>query len=111
MGIASSDKQRFKPGSVNSTLTTHKQVREKIKKLKQDYNNMKDPNSRSRSDQRTSKWFDRLNSLLGHRPALLGMAERKDSITVLLEEATGEMVLVLSNNLKVNCIKEPYAAR
>lgn len=62
-----------------------KQRREKLKKLKQDYKKLKDHNNRSGSDRRTNKWYERLDALLGHRPAFSGAAVTKDSATALLE--------------------------
>ncbi|KAJ8389034.1 hypothetical protein AAFF_G00124310 [Aldrovandia affinis] len=56
---------------------TGRQCREKLKKLKQDYKKIKDHNNKSGSDRRTSKWFDRLDALLGHRPSS-GAARTKD---------------------------------
>ncbi|XP_056098526.1 zinc finger and SCAN domain-containing protein 29-like [Rhinichthys klamathensis goyatoka] len=64
---------------------TGKQCREKLKKLKQDYKKVKDHNNRSGSDRRTNKWFDRLDALLGHRPAFSGAAVTKDSAIAFLE--------------------------
>lgn len=51
----------------------------KLKKLKQDYQKIKDHNNRSGSEQQTSKWFFLL--LL----AFSGTAPTKDSSTELLE--------------------------
>lgn len=45
---------------------TGKQCRDKLKKLKQDYRRIKDYNNRNGSDQRTGKWFERLDAVLGH---------------------------------------------
>ncbi|XP_067284050.1 zinc finger and SCAN domain-containing protein 29-like [Pseudorasbora parva] len=64
---------------------TGKQCREKLKKLRQDYKKLKDHNNRSGSDRRTNKWYERLDALLGHRPAFSGAAVTKDSATALLE--------------------------
>ena len=66
-------------------IHTGKQCREKLKKLKQDYKKVKDHNNRSGSDRRTNKWFDRLDALLGHRPAFSGAAVTKDSAIAFLE--------------------------
>ncbi|XP_012986527.4 zinc finger and SCAN domain-containing protein 29-like [Esox lucius] len=67
-------------------IRTGKQCREKLKKLKQDYKKIKNHNNRSGSDRRSSKWFDRLDALLGHRPALSGAAATVDSATALVED-------------------------
>lgn len=56
--------------NINHTV---KQVREKLKKLKQDYKKVKDHNNRSGTEKR-SKWYDRLDALLGHKPAYSGSA-------------------------------------
>lgn len=65
---------------------TAKQCRDKIKKLKQDYKKIKDHNNKSGSDRKTSKWYDLLDAILGHRPAYAGNAAgTKDSATGLLE--------------------------
>uniref|UniRef100_A0A665U2B7 Myb/SANT-like DNA-binding domain-containing protein n=1 Tax=Echeneis naucrates TaxID=173247 RepID=A0A665U2B7_ECHNA len=45
---------------------TAEQCREKINKLKQDYKILKDHYNKSGSDR---KWYDALDSILGHRPA------------------------------------------
>lgn len=72
---------------------TTKQCREKIKKLKQDYKKIKDHNNHSGANQKTSKWFDSLDQILGHRPAYLGNAATKDSDAMLLESIVcGETV-------------------
>ncbi|KAL3060659.1 hypothetical protein OYC64_015088 [Pagothenia borchgrevinki] len=42
----------------------------KIKKLRQDYNKIKDYYNKSGNDRKTSKWYERLDVLLGHRPFL-----------------------------------------
>lgn len=60
-------------------------TRGKLKKLKQDYKKIKDHNNRSGSDWWTSKWFDRLDALLGHRPAFSDTAATIDLATALLE--------------------------
>ncbi|KAL3043530.1 hypothetical protein OYC64_003401 [Pagothenia borchgrevinki] len=40
--------------------------RDKIKKLKQDYKQIKDHNNKSGNGRKTHKWYDRLDALLGH---------------------------------------------
>ncbi|XP_028306025.1 zinc finger protein 160-like [Gouania willdenowi] len=56
-----------------------KQVREKLKKLKQDYKKIKDHNNKNGyHNHRTSKWFDRLDALLGHRPTYTGTSQTND---------------------------------
>ncbi len=64
---------------------TGKQCQEKLKKLKQDYKKMNGHINRSGSDWRTSKRFDHLDALLGHRSAFSGTVGMKDSATTLLE--------------------------
>lgn len=59
-----------------------KQVREKLKKLKQDYKKIKDHNNRSGSDRKSGKWFERLDAVLGHRSYFSSSLEAKD-ITLL----------------------------
>ncbi|XP_077376570.1 uncharacterized protein LOC144018206 [Festucalex cinctus] len=50
-----------------SIFHTQKQVREKLKKLKQDYKKLKDHNNRSGNDRKINKWYERLDVILGHR--------------------------------------------
>ncbi|XP_055015554.1 zinc finger protein with KRAB and SCAN domains 2 isoform X4 [Boleophthalmus pectinirostris] len=47
---------------------TPKQCREKVKKLKQDYKKIKDYNNLSGAEIKTGKWYDILDSILGHHP-------------------------------------------
>ncbi|XP_029902118.1 uncharacterized protein LOC115355452 isoform X4 [Myripristis murdjan] len=61
---------------------TPKQCREKLKKLKQDYRRIKDHNNRSGDDQRTGKWFEHLDAVLGHKT--------RDSDAVLMEAMAEE---------------------
>ncbi len=58
---------------------TAKQCHDKIKKLKQDYKRIKDHNNQSGADRKSSKWYQLLDSILGHRPAYSGSAGTKDS--------------------------------
>lgn len=51
-----------------------KQCREKIKKLKQDYKKIKDYNNQYSGEIKTSKWYEILDSILGHLPAYSGGA-------------------------------------
>ena len=53
-------------GIVHSAMA----YRLKIKKLRQDYKKIKDYNNKSGNDRKTSKWYERLDALLGHRPFL-----------------------------------------
>ncbi|XP_034006673.1 uncharacterized protein LOC117498584 [Trematomus bernacchii] len=69
-----------------------KSCRDKIKKLKQDFKKIKDHNNKSGNGRKTSKWYDRLNALLGHRPSFRGTAETIDSSTAAWEDAmVGEL--------------------
>ncbi|KAL3057837.1 hypothetical protein OYC64_008148 [Pagothenia borchgrevinki] len=69
-----------------------KSCRDKIKKLKQDFKKIKDHNNKSGNGRKTSKWYDRLNVLLGHRPSYLGTAHTIDSSTTRWEDAmAGEL--------------------
>ncbi|KAK7922029.1 hypothetical protein WMY93_008931 [Mugilogobius chulae] len=53
---------------------TPKQCREKVKKLKQDYKKIKDYNNQSGAEIKTGKWYDILDSILGHEPLYSGIA-------------------------------------
>jgi len=69
-----------------------KRCREKLKKLKQDYKRIKDHNNSTKgSEQRTNKWFDRLDALLGDRdrPTFSGAAAAKE-VTETDESVAGE---------------------
>ena len=46
-----------------------KQCKDKSKNIKQDYKKIKDHNSITGNGRQTSKFFDRLDCILGHRPA------------------------------------------
>ncbi|XP_033977250.1 uncharacterized protein LOC117475199 isoform X2 [Trematomus bernacchii] len=59
----------------------------KIKKLRQDYKKTKDWNNKSGNDRRTTKWFDRLDALLGSRPSFTGTASSLDSGSMASEAA------------------------
>ncbi|KAL3061055.1 hypothetical protein OYC64_009293 [Pagothenia borchgrevinki] len=59
----------------------------KIKKLRQDYKQIKDWNNKSDNDRKTSKWYDRLDALLSHRPSFSGTASSLDSGSMVLEAA------------------------
>ncbi|KAL3062181.1 hypothetical protein OYC64_010151 [Pagothenia borchgrevinki] len=59
----------------------------KIKKLRQDYNKIKDYYNKSGNDRKTSKWYERLDALLGHRPSFSGTASTFDSGTMVWEAA------------------------
>ncbi|KAI3368219.1 hypothetical protein L3Q82_007946 [Scortum barcoo] len=65
-------------------IHTGKQCRDKLKKLKQDYRRIKNHNVRNGSNCWTSKWFDRLDAVLGHRPAFSG-ADTKHPADASLE--------------------------
>ncbi|CAL9707142.1 unnamed protein product [Knipowitschia caucasica] len=51
---------------------TPKQCREKVKKLKQDYKKIKDYNNQNGAEIKTGKWYDILDSILGHHPMYSG---------------------------------------
>ncbi|KAG7276539.1 hypothetical protein CRUP_014280, partial [Coryphaenoides rupestris] len=51
----------------------------KLKKLKQDFKKTKAHNNRSGSGRKTGKWYDLLDSILGHRPAYTASVTIKDS--------------------------------
>uniref|UniRef100_UPI00358F7A9A myb/SANT-like DNA-binding domain-containing protein 2 n=1 Tax=Myxine glutinosa TaxID=7769 RepID=UPI00358F7A9A len=74
-----------------------KRCREKIKKLKQGYRKLKDHNNRSVADRKTSKWYNILDAVLGHRPTNCRRTGTLDSATALLE-AMVEEEHVQSNN-------------
>lgn len=80
--------EKLKELDINHTV---KQVREKLKKLKQDYKKIKDHNNRSGSERRTSKWYEQLDAILGHRPAYQP-SETHNSATILLESMCTEPV-------------------
>ena len=67
-----------------------KSCRDKIKKLKQDFKKIKDHNNKSGNGRKTSKWYDRLNALLGHRPSFVGTANTIASSTMGWEDAMAE---------------------
>ena len=48
---------------------TGEQCRAKMKKLKLDYRKLKDKNKKTGRGRASSKYFDALDSILGHRPA------------------------------------------
>ncbi|KAL3056425.1 hypothetical protein OYC64_019002 [Pagothenia borchgrevinki] len=58
----------------------------KIKKLRQDYKQIKDYYNKSGNDRKTSKWYEHLDALLGHRP-FSGTASTFDSGTMVWEAA------------------------
>uniref|UniRef100_A0A3P9Q4J6 Myb/SANT-like DNA-binding domain-containing protein n=1 Tax=Poecilia reticulata TaxID=8081 RepID=A0A3P9Q4J6_POERE len=51
---------------------TSQQCREKLKKLKSEYKNMKDHNGRSGLDRKQWRLFDHMDRIYGHRPASRG---------------------------------------
>ncbi|KAK6489600.1 trihelix mRNAion factor GTL1-like isoform X1 [Huso huso] len=62
-----------------------KQCREKIiKKLKQEYKKIKEHNNKSGADHKKGKYYDIMDSVLGHRPATLG-AGVVNSATEIME--------------------------
>ncbi|RXM33887.1 Trihelix transcription factor GT-2 [Acipenser ruthenus] len=61
-----------------------KQCQEKIKKLKQEYKKIKEHNSKSGADHKKGKYYDIVDSVLGHRPAAL-RAGAVNSATEIME--------------------------
>ncbi|XP_071061754.1 zinc finger and SCAN domain-containing protein 32-like [Pseudochaenichthys georgianus] len=59
----------------------------KIKKLRQDYKKIKDHNNKSGNYRKTSKWYERLDDLLGQRPSFSGTTATIDSGTLPWELA------------------------
>ncbi|KAG7257518.1 hypothetical protein CRUP_008098, partial [Coryphaenoides rupestris] len=55
------------------------QVQEKLKKLEQDFKKTKDHNNCSGSGRKTGKWYDLLDSILGHRPAYTASVTKDSS--------------------------------
>lgn len=75
-------------------IHTGKQCRDKLKKLKQDYRRIKRHNMRTGSSGWTSKWFERMDAVLGHRPVFSG-ADRKqpaDAEVVVLDTETDKQL-------------------
>ncbi|KAL3057897.1 hypothetical protein OYC64_008198 [Pagothenia borchgrevinki] len=79
-------KKLLEMGIVHSAMA----CRLKIKKLRQDYKKMKDYNNKSGNDRKTSKWYERLYALLGHRPSFSGTASTFDSGTMVWEAQTAD---------------------
>uniref|UniRef100_A0A8C6SVU2 Myb/SANT-like DNA-binding domain-containing protein n=1 Tax=Neogobius melanostomus TaxID=47308 RepID=A0A8C6SVU2_9GOBI len=70
---------------------TSTQCREKLKKLKSDYKENKDYNSKSGADKKVWKWFHQMDAIYGHRPVNSGREGGHDSAaTALLESLTEE---------------------
>ena len=71
-----------------------KQCKAKIKNMKQDYKKIKDHNTVTGNGRQTSKFFDKLDCILGHRPG--------SAPTVVLQAGTAEPqacnVVVTSND-------------
>ncbi|KAL3047225.1 hypothetical protein OYC64_021444 [Pagothenia borchgrevinki] len=61
--------------------------RVKMKKMKQDYKKTKDHNNKRGNYQKSTKWYDRMDALLGHRPSFSGTASTTDSGTLMWEAA------------------------
>ncbi|KAI9538433.1 hypothetical protein NQZ68_014177 [Dissostichus eleginoides] len=66
--------------------------RDKIKKLKQDYKKIKDHNNKRGNGRKTSKWYDRLDALLGHRPSFSGTSSTIDSGVLVWEAEMADSV-------------------
>ncbi|XP_033829628.1 zinc finger protein with KRAB and SCAN domains 2-like [Periophthalmus magnuspinnatus] len=71
---------------------TPKQCREKVKKLKQDYKKIKDYNNLSGAEIKTGKWYDILDSILGHHPlySATPMPMSENSVEELMESTSTE---------------------
>ncbi|XP_041845683.1 zinc finger and SCAN domain-containing protein 20-like [Melanotaenia boesemani] len=64
---------------------TSEQCRVKLKKLKGQYEKLKDDNSRSGNSRSTWRWYNAMDDIYGHRPANKGREGGLDSATALLE--------------------------
>ncbi|XP_062404233.1 uncharacterized protein LOC134094642 isoform X2 [Sardina pilchardus] len=60
-------------------IRTSQQCREKLKKLKSDYRQVKDHNNRSGSNRKMWRWFDLMDAVYGRRPANQAAAEKHSS--------------------------------
>ena len=67
------------------------QYREKLKKMKSEYRQVKDNNNTSGAGRKQWKWFDLLDQMYGHRPANVGSEGGLDSATALLESLQGTL--------------------
>uniref|UniRef100_A0A8C6SJX6 Myb-like domain-containing protein n=1 Tax=Neogobius melanostomus TaxID=47308 RepID=A0A8C6SJX6_9GOBI len=76
-----------------------KQCREKIKKLKQDYRKIKEHNNQYGAEIKTSKWYDILESTLGHLPAYSGSATADNPTREPLESVCRENFTDAPNGL------------
>ncbi|XP_034058961.1 zinc finger and SCAN domain-containing protein 29-like [Gymnodraco acuticeps] len=68
------------------------QCREKLKKMKSEYRQVKDNNNTSGAGRKQWKWFDLLDQIYGHRPANVGREGGLDSATALLESLQDDYI-------------------
>ncbi|XP_034068951.1 zinc finger protein with KRAB and SCAN domains 2-like isoform X1 [Gymnodraco acuticeps] len=71
---------------------TFLQCREKLKKMKSEYRQVKDNNNTSGAGRKQWKWFDLLDQIYGHRPANVGREGGLDSATALLESLQDDYI-------------------
>ena len=74
---------------------TEKQCREKIKKLRRDYKKVKDNNNETGRDRKTFVFFDKLDEILGHRPAtqpehIIDTSAETEERSLLVADASDE---------------------
>lgn len=74
-----------------------KQIREKIKKLKQQYRVAKDNNNRSGAGRAKFQWFDTMDEILGHRPGNDQSLLRNSSAATAPLDDSGEDTLLGKN--------------
>lgn len=68
-----------------------KQVREKIKKLKQQYKTVHANNNKSGAARHSFPWYDLMHSVLGHRPATSGAGLRNTTNFTATDEGSLQM--------------------
>nr|XP_033952436.1 uncharacterized protein LOC117456614 isoform X1 [Pseudochaenichthys georgianus] len=71
---------------------TFLQCREKLKKMKSEYRQVKGNNNTSGAGRKHWKWFDLLDQIYGHRPANVGREGGLDSATALLESLQDDYI-------------------
>ncbi|XP_034095930.1 zinc finger and SCAN domain-containing protein 29-like isoform X3 [Gymnodraco acuticeps] len=71
---------------------TFLQCREKLKKMKSEYRQVKDNNNTSGAGRKQWKWFDLSDQIYGHRPANVGREGGLDSATALLESLQDDYI-------------------
>ena len=79
------------------------QCREKIKRLKAEYKQIKSHNNRSGQNRKTCKFLSQLDAILGHRPASTPPAvlESSSNQTGELNEAVTSPTLTLADDIKL----------